>query len=206
MGWHHDVAQPPVATHDTQSGPMTRARVKALHDKVNSLLSVHDLDTPLNCFLPHSDTLCVLRYELHEDLQGSVEHGQASSQEDGGETREEEEERKAETSQPPDQPRLAPRLASAQRLSATRPATAGPTAGQCTEAVSRQTSHGWPHGWPVHRGRQPPDQPRLASRLASAQRPSAARPATAGPGADPRFQHASVSPPFSLLAPFTPGL
>ena len=48
---------------------MTRARVKALHDKVNSLLSMCDLDTPLNGLLLHSDTLCILRNNYHEDLQ-----------------------------------------------------------------------------------------------------------------------------------------
>ena len=61
---------------------MTRARVKALHDKVNSLLSMCDLDTPLNGLLLHSDTLCILRNSLYEDLQGSVEDGQESSQDD----------------------------------------------------------------------------------------------------------------------------
>ena len=64
---------------------MTRARVKALHDKVNSLLSMCDLDTPLNGLLLHSDTLCILRHDPLEDLQGSVEVGQESSQEDEGE-------------------------------------------------------------------------------------------------------------------------
>ena len=64
---------------------MTRARVKTLHDKVNSLLSMCDLDTPLNGLLLHSDTLCVLRHDPLEDLQGSVEVGQESSQEDEGE-------------------------------------------------------------------------------------------------------------------------
>ena len=78
----NDVARP---TSPTSSGPMTRARVKALHDKVNSLLSMCDLDTPLNGLLLHSDTLCILRHDPLEDLQGSVEVGQESSQEDEGE-------------------------------------------------------------------------------------------------------------------------
>ena len=64
---------------------MTRARVKALHDKVNSLLAMCDLDTPLNDLLLHSDTLCILRHDPLEDIQGSVEVGQESSQEDEGE-------------------------------------------------------------------------------------------------------------------------
>ncbi|KAK1602092.1 hypothetical protein QYE76_017135 [Lolium multiflorum] len=49
------------------SGPMTRARVKALHDKVNSLLTSLDLDTPLDGMLPHAETLCVIRYVEHQD-------------------------------------------------------------------------------------------------------------------------------------------
>jgi hypothetical protein len=48
------------------SGPMTRARVKALHDKVNSLLTTLDLDTPLDGMLPHAETLCVIRYMEHQ--------------------------------------------------------------------------------------------------------------------------------------------
>ncbi|KAK1628064.1 hypothetical protein QYE76_002379, partial [Lolium multiflorum] len=40
------------------SGPMTRARAKAIHDKVNSLLTTLDLDTPLDGMLPHAETLC----------------------------------------------------------------------------------------------------------------------------------------------------
>ena len=41
---------------------MTRARVKALHDKVNSLLTMLGLDSTLDGMLPHADMLCVLRY------------------------------------------------------------------------------------------------------------------------------------------------
>jgi hypothetical protein len=44
--------------------------VKALHDKVNSILSTLDLDTPLVGMLPHAEALCVIRYKSH---QGSVE-------------------------------------------------------------------------------------------------------------------------------------
>ena len=49
------------------SGPMTRARVKALHDEVNSLLTTLDLGTPLDGLLPHADVLCVIRYKAHQD-------------------------------------------------------------------------------------------------------------------------------------------
>ena len=49
------------------SGPMTRARVKALHDEVNSLLTTLDLGTPLDGLLPHADVLCVIRYKARQD-------------------------------------------------------------------------------------------------------------------------------------------
>ena len=61
---------------------MTRARVKALHDKVNSLLSMCDLDTPLNGLLLHSDTLCLLRNHLEDDPQWSEEDDQEKIQEE----------------------------------------------------------------------------------------------------------------------------
>ncbi|KAK1631887.1 hypothetical protein QYE76_006202 [Lolium multiflorum] len=46
---------------------MTRARAKAIHDKVNSLLTTLDLGTPLDGLLPHADVLCVIRYKAHQD-------------------------------------------------------------------------------------------------------------------------------------------
>jgi hypothetical protein len=49
------------------SGPMTRARVKALHEKVNSILSMLDLDTTLDGMLPQVDVLCVIRYKPREE-------------------------------------------------------------------------------------------------------------------------------------------
>ena len=60
-----------VAPHmdNTTNGPMTRSRVKALHEKVTSLLSMCDLDTPLNGLLLHSGTLCILRIHLDDDPQ-----------------------------------------------------------------------------------------------------------------------------------------
>ena len=61
---------------------MTRARIKALHDKVNSLLSMCDLDTPLNESLLHSDTLCILRNNYQEDQGASAEDGQETSREE----------------------------------------------------------------------------------------------------------------------------
>src|SRR3954462_13132714 len=50
----------------TLSGPMTRARAKALHDKVNSLLVTLDLGTSMDGMLLTVDTLCVIRYLPHE--------------------------------------------------------------------------------------------------------------------------------------------
>jgi hypothetical protein len=49
---------------------MTRARIKALHDKVNSILATLDLDTPLDGMLPHAETLCVIRYKNHQGYEG----------------------------------------------------------------------------------------------------------------------------------------
>ena len=45
------------------SRPMTRARAKALHDKVNTLLSTFDLGSTLDGMLLHTDMRCVIRYE-----------------------------------------------------------------------------------------------------------------------------------------------
>ena len=47
------------ATPPTPLGPMTRARAKAIEDKVNSLLSELPLTTHETWLLPHSETLCV---------------------------------------------------------------------------------------------------------------------------------------------------
>jgi hypothetical protein len=63
--WHDDVAPPnddPTPwLRGPPSGPTTRTQ--AIHDKVNSILSTLDLDTTLDGVLPHSDMLCVIRYE-----------------------------------------------------------------------------------------------------------------------------------------------
>ena len=45
----------------TPLGPMTRARAKAIEDKVNSLLSELSLPTHETWLLPHSETLCVIK-------------------------------------------------------------------------------------------------------------------------------------------------
>ncbi|KAK1608011.1 hypothetical protein QYE76_031684 [Lolium multiflorum] len=64
-GWPSDTSSPRPTS--PPSGPMTRARAKAIHDKVNSLLTSLDLDTPLDGMLPHAETLCVIRYVEHQD-------------------------------------------------------------------------------------------------------------------------------------------
>ncbi|KAK1602193.1 hypothetical protein QYE76_018177 [Lolium multiflorum] len=64
-GWPSDTSSPRPTS--PPSGPMTRARAKAIHDKVNSLLTTLDLDTPLDGLLPHADVLCVIRYKAHQD-------------------------------------------------------------------------------------------------------------------------------------------
>ena len=48
---------------------MTRTRAKLLHDKVNSLLSTCDFDTPMDGMLLHAPTLCILSYEPMGDRQ-----------------------------------------------------------------------------------------------------------------------------------------
>ncbi|KAK1596219.1 hypothetical protein QYE76_018558 [Lolium multiflorum] len=66
------------------SGPMTRARVKALHDKVNSLLSTSTFDTPLDGLLLHANTLCSIRYIGQDTSHGVQANGErAGNDEDG---------------------------------------------------------------------------------------------------------------------------
>ena len=48
---------------------MTRSRAQAIHDKVNSLLTLHTFDVAVNGVLPHGTTLCVLRYEPPKERQ-----------------------------------------------------------------------------------------------------------------------------------------
>src|SRR3954465_10763840 len=51
---------------------MTRARAKLLQAKVNSLLSLCDLDTPLDGLLLHTHTLCIIRYEEKDPWNGET--------------------------------------------------------------------------------------------------------------------------------------
>ena len=57
----HPTIIPMDASTPTPRGPMTRARAKAIEDKVNSLLSELPLPTRETWLLPHSETLCVIR-------------------------------------------------------------------------------------------------------------------------------------------------
>ena len=52
---------------DTPTGPMTRSRAKAMQDKVNSLLSLHQFNLSMDGLLPQADMLCVLSYEPNVD-------------------------------------------------------------------------------------------------------------------------------------------
>ena len=79
-GWPSDTtaSRPP----SSPSGPMTRARARAIHDEVNSLLTTFDLNTPLDGLLLHSDTLCVIRYVEREARHGSQAIGEEDDEEE----------------------------------------------------------------------------------------------------------------------------
>ena len=51
------------ATHPTPQGPMTGARARALETDVISLLSHFHFDAHETWLLPHTNTLCILRYQ-----------------------------------------------------------------------------------------------------------------------------------------------
>ena len=57
---------PQSTTPTPTDGPLTRARAKLQQDKVNSLLSMCDLNSPLDGVLLSASTLCTLRYEATE--------------------------------------------------------------------------------------------------------------------------------------------
>jgi hypothetical protein len=71
-GWPTDTSasRPP----SPPQGPMTRARAKALHDKVNSLLNTLDLEHTWNGSLPHGNIICAVRYEPHGKEPKTEEH------------------------------------------------------------------------------------------------------------------------------------
>jgi hypothetical protein len=57
---------------------MTRARAKALHDKVNLLLNTLDLEHTLNGSLPHGNIICAVRYKPHGEAAKDKEHERGS--------------------------------------------------------------------------------------------------------------------------------
>ena len=67
----------------TPLGPITRARAKAIEDKVNSLLSELPLSTHETWLLPHMDTMCVTRYleESHGTSTSIGQEGKATNRE-----------------------------------------------------------------------------------------------------------------------------
>jgi hypothetical protein len=71
-GWPSDIfaSRPP----SPPQGPMTRARAKALHDKVNLLLNTLDLEDTLNDSLPHRNIICAVRYEPQGEATKDEEH------------------------------------------------------------------------------------------------------------------------------------
>ena len=69
--------------HQVPSGPMTRARARALETEVTSLLSDFHFDSHETWLLPHMDTLCILRYHGEAKEQGHEE--EEDGQEDGEE-------------------------------------------------------------------------------------------------------------------------
>ena len=60
--------------HQVPSGPMTRARARALETEVTSLLSHVHFDAHETWLLPQTETLCILRYQ-------GASHGEAKEQE-----------------------------------------------------------------------------------------------------------------------------
>ena len=78
---------------------MTRARARALETEVTSLLSHFHFDTHETWLLPHTDTLCILRYHGEAKEQGEEE--EEDGREDG-----EDEVMKRELQAPDDRPGL----------------------------------------------------------------------------------------------------
>ena len=71
----------PPTTSTTPIGTITRSRSNAIHDKVNSLLSLYTFDVLVNGSLPHGDTLCMLSYEPSMEPQGDSKDDQDKDQE-----------------------------------------------------------------------------------------------------------------------------
>ena len=74
----------PTTSPTTPLGPMTRARARALETEVTSLLSHFHFDTHETRLLPHTDTLCMLKYhgEAKGQGQGEDEYGREYGEEE----------------------------------------------------------------------------------------------------------------------------
>ncbi|KAF6986455.1 hypothetical protein CFC21_004211 [Triticum aestivum] len=81
------------SSHQVPSGPMTRARARALETEVTSLLSDITYDPLETWLLPKSETLCMIRYQ-EDPPEDAREDGQAAKSTD-------EEERWKEKKTPP---------------------------------------------------------------------------------------------------------
>ena len=83
----HPLIMPMDSTSTIQapSGPMTRARARAIQSEVTSLLSRFHFDAHETWLLPHTDTLCILRYhgEAKEQGQEEEEDGRENGEEGG---------------------------------------------------------------------------------------------------------------------------
>ena len=113
----------PPTTSTTPIGPITRSRAKAIHDKVNSLLSLYTFDVSVNGSLPHGDTFCILSYEPSMEHQEGTKEDQEDGhddaledqvddqEEDGGK----EEERRSQEGRPRARPSLPGRPACARK-------------------------------------------------------------------------------------------
>ena len=126
-------------TDTTPNGPMTRSRVKALHEKVTTLLSMCDLDLPLNGLLPHTGTLCILRTHTDDDPQWSQEDDQEKVRDDGEDEQEEIQEDGQEEEEGGED-----REGSNPRPPAYQPAQAGLQAGLQPEAAGLHVGPGRP--------------------------------------------------------------
>ena len=75
------------SSHQVPSGPMTRARARALETEVTSLLSHFHFHAHETWLLPHTDTLCKLRSQgvSHEEAKEQGESEEEDGCEDGEE-------------------------------------------------------------------------------------------------------------------------
>jgi hypothetical protein len=65
--------------HQASSGPMTRARARAIENEVNSLLYDFHMDMDGTWMLPHKGTLCIIRYD-GVDRQEAKDHRQGQEE------------------------------------------------------------------------------------------------------------------------------